>query len=100
MSNASEQQLQALVASLNSLDLTGFQLVVTGHADEQGSEQYNMTLSQNRAATVARYLELHLHKKQPIFSLGKGESAPLVDKAGERHYALNRRVEFHLQKTK
>lgn len=98
LSKSSELQLKALTASLNSIDLSGFQLVVTGHADEQGSEQYNMSLSTRRAATVARYLNLHLQGQQQIVSHGMGESAPLVDKSGEQYYALNRRVEFHLTK--
>ena len=96
-----QQQLQRLVTSLRHTDLTGFSLLITGHADAQGSEAYNLDLSQRRADAVGRFVKFHLPEfTSQLLSVGMGESAPLVNLPGEHNFALNRRVEFQLQRNK
>lgn len=64
-----------------------------GHTDDQGSDQYNLRLSQNRAKTAAGYLETLGIRSDRIEVLGYGKRKPLIDEATEEARAINRRVE-------
>jgi outer membrane protein OmpA-like peptidoglycan-associated protein len=67
--------------------------VLAGHTDSKGPEQYNLTLSIERAEAARRYL-LDAHQIEPgrIEARGFGESRPLPGQPDER----NRRVELEL----
>lgn len=69
------------------------QIVIVGHTDSVGSEQYNLELSLRRANAVADYLVLHGVAKYRLGTEGRGELEPIAsnDTAGGR--AQNRRVE-------
>ncbi len=66
---------------------------IDGHADARGDDQYNMTLSQRRAAAVTEYLVTR-HQIDPsrLKFVGKGESEPYDPSHPEA--GINRRVEF------
>ncbi|MFN8624751.1 MAG: OmpA family protein [Candidatus Binatia bacterium] len=72
-------------------------IVVEGHTDSVGTEQYNLRLSRRRAETVRRYLVEHGVASGRITAEGLGESKPVAsnDTAGGR--AQNRRVELHVK---
>ena len=71
-------------------------LTLTGHADARGAADYNMRLSQRRAATVQRFLtELGIAPER-LTSEGRGEEAPAAEGSGERVWQRNRRVEFQI----
>ncbi len=72
-------------------------LSIEGHTDSMGSDEYNKTLSENRAATIRRYL-VEVHKLDPsrITSIGYGESVPVADNGNYQGRQLNRRVEFKI----
>ncbi len=57
-------------------------ILVTGHTDKIGSDQYNQKLSERRADAVKKYLASHGIKDVRIKSVGKGESESVVDCAG------------------
>ncbi len=65
-----------------------------GHADERGTEEYNMVLSQKRAASVRKYLVDLGVAGGALDTVGYGENKPAVSGSGEDAWAANRRVEF------
>ena len=73
-------------------------ITVTGHADRLGNDDYNMTLSQRRANTVADYMIGKGVAAGAITAVGKGESEPVAQcddtnwKALVECLAPNRRV--------
>jgi OOP family OmpA-OmpF porin len=76
-------------------------VVVTGHTDRIGSEQYNQKLSERRAEIIKQHLVGHGIDAGRIRAVGKGESQPIVDCKGVKGKKLieclepNRRVEIH-----
>lgn len=67
---------------------------VAGHTDSSGSDQYNMTLSQRRAESVANYLASHGVKNQRLITVGAGEAHPIASNDTEEGRSANRRVEL------
>ncbi len=68
---------------------------IEGHTDSDGSDQYNLTLSQKRADAVKAYLIRAGIESERILALGKGEQFPIADNSNEIGKSLNRRVEIH-----
>jgi len=54
------------------------QIVLTGHADRIGSEEYNQELSEKRAQAVADYLQSKGVESNKLQVAGKGESEPVT----------------------
>lgn len=54
-------------------------VVVTGHTDRIGSEQYNQKLSEKRAEAVKQHLISHGIEASRIRAVGKGELQPIVE---------------------
>jgi outer membrane protein OmpA-like peptidoglycan-associated protein len=71
-------------------------IYVEGHADERGSDTYNMRLSERRARSVAEYLASRGVERRRLGTVAKGKREPLAKGRGERPWAENRRVEFRL----
>jgi OOP family OmpA-OmpF porin len=69
---------------------------IIGHTDWRASDQYNMALSQRRAASVRDALIEHGVSASRLSTEGKGESEPIADNRTERGMALNRRTEVRL----
>jgi outer membrane protein OmpA-like peptidoglycan-associated protein len=67
---------------------------VAGHTDSVGADQYNKSLSERRAASVAGYLSSHGVKQQRLLTVGAGESYPVASNDSESGRAQNRRVEL------
>jgi OOP family OmpA-OmpF porin len=65
---------------------------VEGHTDSVGSDEYNLTLSQKRAQTVADYLTGKGISDSRFEVAGLGESQPVADNDSEEGRAKNRRV--------
>ncbi len=73
-------------------DITRVQ--VRGHTDSQGSEAYNLRLSQERVeAVVQRLVELGIQPTR-LEPVGLGESQPVASNDDAAGRELNRRVEF------
>jgi outer membrane protein OmpA-like peptidoglycan-associated protein len=90
----SRSYLDSVGAMLRLPEVRGKKVVIVGHADASGSEQYNQVLSERRAATVRTYLTSRFGvAADRLEAQGEGETDPL---AGTDPYAAkNRRVEFH-----
>ena len=69
---------------------------VYGHTDATGSNEYNQTLSENRARTVAGYLTMQGVADSRIRSQGFGETMPVASNDAEEGRAKNRRVEIKI----
>lgn len=72
-------------------------LSIEGHTDSDGSESYNLELSEKRAAAVKRVLVEKGIGANRLTTMGFGESVPLEDNATKEGKARNRRVEFVLK---
>jgi peptidoglycan-associated lipoprotein len=71
-------------------------LRIEGHADERGSDEYNLALSQRRAAAAKRFLIQQGVSGARLETVGYGEERPFQSGSGENTWALNRRAEFRV----
>lgn len=71
---------------------TAFAYAIVGHTDSRASDSYNMRLSYNRAASVAKVAESVGAKVADV--RGMGESAPVASNRTREGMARNRRVEI------
>ncbi len=78
------------------MDQPSTKLEVAGHTDSLGSDEYNLKLSNRRAASVRSYLISQGLNADNIYARGYGERQPLATNASEEGRAANRRVEIHL----
>ena len=69
-------------------------VVVEGNCDERGSNEYNMTLGENRAIIVRNYLVQNGIAESRIQTRSYGEEKPAVDGHDESAWSRNRRGEF------
>lgn len=69
---------------------------IAGHADERGSDEYNIVLGTRRAAVAKRYLEAKGIDGSRIETLSYGEERPADNGESEAAFAKNRRDEFEL----
>ncbi len=83
------------------LDNPGIVIQIEGHTDSQGSDEYNLKLSQLRAESVTNYLVdvLGINRSQ-LTSLGFGESKPISSNKTSKGRAQNRRIEFRVISTR
>ncbi len=69
-------------------------LEIVGHTDASGSDDYNLGLSQQRAASVKAYLGERGVASAAMSTDGRGEAEPVADNATREGRAANRRVEL------
>lgn len=69
-------------------------VTLEGHADERGTEEYNLQLSNRRAASVKRYLTDLGVPENRLETVGYGETRPSSNASTEEAWSENRRVEF------
>src|SRR5262245_43731498 len=69
---------------------------VAGHTDSTGAAEYNQSLSERRAQTVASYLSSKGVMDQRIITVGAGETHPVATNDTPEGRQLNRRVELTL----
>ena len=69
---------------------------VAGHTDSIGSEDWNQSLSERRANTVAQYMISRGIVRERTIVVGAGENLPVADNSTAEGRALNRRVELSL----
>ena len=71
-----------------------FYLLVEGHCDERGTEQYNLTLGQRRAQAVRDTLMKFGINPERVQTISFGEKVPVVESNDGVSYQENRRGEF------
>lgn len=92
LKDAAKANIQSLASSINQYP--GTDIKVIGHTDSRGTEQYNMTLSEKRAAAVKAYAVSQGVPAARLITVGKGFSEPIADNATDEGRAANRRVEI------
>ena len=85
-----DQKLSILQAN------SGVRLRIAGHADERGSDEYNLALGQRRAAAAKRYLTQRGVPEGQIEIISFGEERPAASGSDESAWAQNRRDEFEV----
>jgi peptidoglycan-associated lipoprotein len=69
---------------------------IAGHADDRGSDDYNVALSQRRAAAARRFLVEQGIAQDRVDVVGFGEERPAMTGNTEDAWARNRRAEFEI----
>lgn len=71
-------------------------LVLEGHADERGSNEYNLALGQRRALSIEKFLVDFGVNRRNLTVLSYGEEKPANKGRDEASWRENRRVEFKI----
>jgi outer membrane protein OmpA-like peptidoglycan-associated protein len=87
---ASQTTLNKLIGIFKEYPDTN--LLVVGHTDSAGTDDYNMTLSKNRAYAVTNYLTQNSISSGRLTTNWFGESQPMHDNSTAEGRAKNRRV--------
>jgi OmpA-OmpF porin, OOP family len=72
-------------------------VLIEGHTSSEGTDEYNLQLSDRRARAVVADLVKRGLASQRLTAMGLGESRPLATNNDESGRALNRRVEVKCQ---
>ena len=91
---ADQETLDRKAAILNANPAV--KIRIAGHADERGSDEYNLALGNRRAAAAKRYLENKGVDGSRLEVISYGEERPLNPGSDETAYAQNRRDEFEI----
>lgn len=95
---ASKAIIKEGVKELNSADFKSATVVISGHADEVGSPEFdNQKLSENRAKAVKAEFVKNGLSADRITTIGYGDTKPIADNKTEEGRAKNRRVEFEVK---
>jgi len=86
--------LDSVALVINEYEKTYVDII--GHTDSTGADAYNQQLSEQRASSVARYLESQKVLPARIISRGMGEAQPIASNDTPEGRSLNRRVEIIL----
>lgn len=89
---ANKQTLQTFATTLNQNPDTD--VLIIGHTDNVGSNAFNQSLSENRAAMVSNYLISNGVSTSRLRTQGLGENQPIAANDTEGNRAQNRRVEI------
>ncbi len=76
----------------------GYSLKVEGHADERGTNEYNLALGERRASSAKKFLATLGIAENRISIISYGEERPADPGQNEAAWARNRRDEFRLIK--
>ena len=98
LKSESKGQLKEIVEFM--LKNPGLVIEIGGHTDNQGSENYNLSLSAKRADAVVKSLIVAGVPSSRLKSKGYGFSIPVADNSTEPGRALNRRTEFRILENK
>jgi len=88
--SAARSNLTALAQNLGKYDDTN--LLIVGHTDAVGTEEYNQGLSERRAESASRFLASQ-GVTRSIATRGLGEMEPVASNETAKGRRLNRRVE-------
>ena len=87
--------LEGVVVVLEEYDST--LITIEGHTDSTGAASYNQTLSEQRAMSVATFLNQNGVQLERIAAFGRGETEPLASNETPEGRSANRRVELRLE---
>ena len=93
LTDEAQKNLNVFVKALKDERLKAAKFVVEGHTDASGSETYNESLAQRRAASVVEFITARGINEDKLVAIGMGERAPRTDNPLD---AENRRVEMRI----
>ena len=88
---ATKENLKSLATVLQKYEDTN--VLIEGHTDDTGADDYNQSLSEKRASSVQDYLILLGTNYQRLSIAGYGENQPIADNKTVAGRQTNRRVE-------
>jgi len=75
----------------------GVDVMIEGHCDERGTNEYNMALGERRAQSAKAFLENMGVDASRLSTISYGEERPVDPGHNEEAWAKNRRAHFDLQ---
>jgi len=91
LGKAKSHQVSQMISKYGSV-----KIVLQGHTDFKGSDEYNMKLGMDRAEAVRKELVALGVPAEGLSTVSFGESQPLFQEQDDWARAANRRVEVHL----
>ncbi|GAB4234208.1 MAG: hypothetical protein Kow00109_07150 [Acidobacteriota bacterium] len=91
-----KETLERNLAWLQQPEHRHLRILLEGHADQRGSEEYNLALGDKRAQVVRDYLVSRGMDPNRLETISLGEERPRDPRPTEEAYAQNRRTEFVL----
>ncbi|MFC5411587.1 OmpA family protein [Larkinella bovis] len=92
LKSSNQENIAKLAETLKKYDDT--EVLIEGHADNTGSDEHNLKLSERRAKTVGKLLQSQGVKGNRLIEKGYGESQPIADNSSTAGRQQNRRVEI------
>jgi outer membrane protein OmpA-like peptidoglycan-associated protein len=89
-----KETIDKVIAEMNAYP--GETVVLEGHTDSIGTDEYNMALGQRRANSVMEYMLQNGVSQDRIATVSYGESRPAVPNTSPTNRQLNRRVVFNI----
>ena len=71
-------------------------VLIEGHTDERGSDEYNLALGERRAIAARNYLVSLGISADRLRIISYGEEMPIALERNEEAWAMNRRAEFKI----
>ena len=96
LDDAAQSALTASANWLKSREGAGYNLLIEGHCDERGTEQYNLALGDRRANTARDYLVTLGVDGGRIRTVSYGEERPFEEGHDDNAWAQNRRAHLVL----
>lgn len=94
---AGRAKIIELKQQINQSGITVNHVQIIGHTDSKGSKIHNLRLSQQRAQSVARFLQSQGIQRRLMSVVGYGEERPIATNRTEFGRATNRRVEIRIR---
>jgi len=98
INDASKPVIKQVAAALSKT--SGIKVIIEGHCDERGTNEYNLSLGEKRAFAVKEYLLSLGISSSRIQTVSYGEEKPACNESTEECWAKNRRAHFVLVKEK
>ena len=92
LKSAARSNIESLASSLKNNPETN--ILIVGHTDATGSDTYNQSLSERRAASVRSYALAQGISSSRLRTEGRGETEPIADNTTDEGRSQNRRVEI------
>jgi peptidoglycan-associated lipoprotein len=96
LDDAAQSALSSSATWLKSKEGAGYSLLVEGHCDERGTEQYNLALGDKRANSAKDYLVTLGVDAGRIRTVSYGEERPFEEGHDDASWAQNRRAHLVL----
>lgn len=93
-SSLSSEARTQLSEAAECLKAKGGTITIEGHADERGTEEYNLALGDRRAQAVEKYLTSLGIPRNKLNAISKGELEPADPGSNESAWTKNRRAEI------